>query len=341
MTTHSTNVARVVASVACTGLVIASVGFGAAYAYSIGIQHGILLAGLTVTFAVALELIKPLAISGALQALGSWRTWPRAVALSILGLVAVAYSLTAELALTASSRSDLVAKRGLEGTTATTDKTKYDAAVDELRVIMPSRTVPEVEADIVRTKDIKRVAKLRGERARTERREKLQAIVSNYKPGMAKVADPGSASIQTYLSALGVSVELDTLAKWLNLVPVLALELGSALALVLVNALPRREPSVVVIEPLTPVHMVQPRIRLLADHSASTREAVAQLIMNHVRNHGGSVTGSERVFARSIGATKPTVRRAIRSLVKSGKLQLDVTKQGTLLSLQAILHQHE
>src|SRR5215470_4994459 len=104
MSSYTTNASRVVSSIACCGLVIASAGFGAVYAFQIGIQHGIVLAGLTVLFAVALELAKPLAISEALKALGSWRTWPRAVALSILGLVAIVYSLTSELALTAASR---------------------------------------------------------------------------------------------------------------------------------------------------------------------------------------------------------------------------------------------
>ena len=335
MTTHSTNIARVVASVACTGLVVASAGFGAAYAYSIGIQHGILLAGLTVTFAVALELIKPLAISGALQALGSWRTWPRALALSILGLVAVVYSLQSELSLTAASRSDLVAKRSLEGTTATTDKTKYDAAVDELRMIHPSRTVPEVEADILRTKNLRAIAKLKGEKARTERREKLQAIVTAYRPGMAKVADPGSTAIRTYLSSLGVSVEADTLAQWLTLVPVLALELGSALGVVLVNAMPRREPLPEPHEPPTPVQEVLPDNRLLSDHNAITREAVANSIMNHLRNHGGSLSGSERGLAKQLGTSKPTLRRTIQGLAAAGLIIPEATKAGTVLKLLA------
>ena len=258
------------------------------------------------------------------------------------------YSLTAELALTASSRSDLVATRGLEGTTATTDKAKYDAAVDELRLIHPSRTVPEVEADIVRTQDIKRIAKLKGEKARTERREKLQAIVSSYKPGMAKVADPGSASIQTYLSALGVSVELDILAKWLNLVPVLALELGSALAVVLVNAMPRRETPVTVLEPLPVNHVVHREARassrwsnapetrpsrLLADRSQATRDAVSRMIVNHLKDHGGSVAGSERSIAKAVGASKPTLRRAIQALAGTGVVALASSKHGTQLTL--------
>lgn len=332
MTTHSTNIARVVASVACTGLVIASAGFGAAYAYSIGIQHGYVLAGLTITFAVALELIKPLAISGAFQAFGTWKIG-RGLALSVLGLVAVAYSLQSELSLTAASRSDLVAKRSLEGTTATTDKAKYDAAVDELRLIHPSRTVPEVDADIVRTKNLRTIAKLKGEKARTERREKLQAIVSNYRPGMAKVADPGSTAIQTYLSSVGVSVKADTLAQWLVLVPVLALEIGSALGMVLVNAMPRREPPMIVVEPPSPVHVVHPDIKLLPDLNAATRETVGQLIMNHLRTNGGSVSGSERGLAKLIGTSKPTLRRSIQSLTAAGLVLARPTKRGTELTL--------
>lgn len=200
MSIHTTRGTRVVAQIAGTGLVLASCGFGAVYAYSIGIQHGIVLAGLTVMFAVALELIKPLAIHSALVAWSSWRTWHHAFALSVLGFVAVAYSLTAEIALTASSKADLVATRSLEGSTSDAGKTKYDQAVQELKLIHPSRTVPEVEADILRTKNLKTIAKFKGEIARTKHREKLQAIVTNYKPGVQRVADPGTASIATYLA---------------------------------------------------------------------------------------------------------------------------------------------
>lgn len=45
------------------------------------------------------------------------------------------------------------------------------------------------------------------------------------------------------------------------------------------------------------------------------------------------MSGSERSIARSIGATKPTVRRAIQSLVESGEVKMRSSKQGTLLSV--------
>ena len=332
MTTHNTGAVRLVAGVGCTGLVIASTGFGAVYAYTIGIQHGIVLATLTIIFAVALELVKPLAIHGAIQALGSWRTWPRAIALSLLGLVAVAYSLTAELSLTASSKADLVAKRTQEGSTATSDKTKYDQAIDELKLIHPSRTVAEVDADILRTKNLRAIAKLKGEKARTERREKLQAVVNSYRPGVQREADPGSTSIAMYLASFGIAVSVTTLAQWLNLVPVLALELGSALAMVLVAAVSPtvREPLPMTLEP---IHIPETRPeRLLPNHSAE-REAVAQSLLVHLENHGGTVAGNERSLALKLGTNKSTLRRTTQGLAAAGLVVVDATKDGTQLSL--------
>jgi len=64
MATHTTGVVRLVASACAFGLVLASVGFGAVFAWQIGIQHGIILAGLTVLFAVA--LVRPVRCHAAL-----------------------------------------------------------------------------------------------------------------------------------------------------------------------------------------------------------------------------------------------------------------------------------
>ena len=78
-----------------------------------GIQHGPLLAGLTVLMAVALEGIKPLAVA---SALASFRQLALVrglllTLLTLLALVAITYSLTAELSLVAGSRGDLAASR--------------------------------------------------------------------------------------------------------------------------------------------------------------------------------------------------------------------------------------
>jgi hypothetical protein len=66
MQVGSTSLPIVVAQSSAVALVVASAGFGALFAYKVGIEHSILLAGLSVLMAVALEAVKPLAIAQAL-----------------------------------------------------------------------------------------------------------------------------------------------------------------------------------------------------------------------------------------------------------------------------------
>ena len=47
--------------------------------------------------------------------------------------------------------------------------------------------------------------------------------------------DPKAAITYTYLGALGIVVSVEIVAQWLNLIPVIAIELGSALAMVVVG----------------------------------------------------------------------------------------------------------
>ena len=92
MQADTTIAIRAVACCSAFGLVIASAGFGGVYAYRVGIEHSYLLAGLSVTFAVALELCKPLAIQAALEAFGRWNPI-RGLLMALLGLIAITYSL--------------------------------------------------------------------------------------------------------------------------------------------------------------------------------------------------------------------------------------------------------
>jgi hypothetical protein len=62
MQIHSTNPIQLLVRVAATALVVSSIGFGAVFAFKASIRGGILLAGLAVLMAAALEAIKPLAI---------------------------------------------------------------------------------------------------------------------------------------------------------------------------------------------------------------------------------------------------------------------------------------
>src|SRR5262245_46762322 len=92
------------------GLVFASAGFCSVYAWSAGAPYGYLMAGLTVLMACGLECAKPLAVASALSAFRGFAV-VRGAALALLAVVAVAYSLTAELSLMATARGDLVAQR--------------------------------------------------------------------------------------------------------------------------------------------------------------------------------------------------------------------------------------
>jgi hypothetical protein len=74
-------------------LVIASAGFGAFYAWTTGSHLSPVLGALSVIMALGLEGAKPFAIEGALTAARSSSSLSRAIALALLGLVAVAYKL--------------------------------------------------------------------------------------------------------------------------------------------------------------------------------------------------------------------------------------------------------
>ena len=170
--------------------------------------------------------------------------------------MAIAYSLTAELALTASSRSDLAASRQAESDSAARAKERHTRASSELATFPRTRTVGELEALIAkqsrqgcqgrgeaeRAKWVCPVSSsLLGELARAKRRQELEAVLNGADQTLgasshATVADPGSAALVTYLGAIGLVASSETVAQWLALVPVVALELGSALASLLVQA---------------------------------------------------------------------------------------------------------
>lgn len=159
---------------------------------------------------------------------------------------------------------------------------------------------------------------------------------------MVRDADPGSSALATYLAALGLVVPDKVLSDWLALVPVIALKLGSALAGVLVQAVsgdgsvrpgsaqreelnsePKAKPVVQVVHPLN-------------TDDAATRERVKGTILDQLHTRGGSVASSERGLAALIGASRPTVRRAINGPVMGGLVETEATRTGALVRLTAL-----
>lgn len=326
MTLDSTTALRVVALSSACGLAIASAGLGSVYAYTVGIEHGIILAGLTVLMAVALEAAKPLAIASAFTCFRKLRV-VQGVALALLGLVAVAYSLTAELSLVSMSRGDLVAERASQANVRA-----------ELTSLGTPRPVAELEAEIAaqkhdrlydRTKQCSDatapesrefctgIERLEAEKARANRKLELEGRL---KGEVVQVADPGSTALATYLAALGIMAPVTVIGQWLNLVPVLALEIGSALAAVLVQALG----SAQVVQAQKP-----------SKSAPSVRTATEQKVLNELKKRK-ELPASERGLAALLGSvSRSTVRRSIHSLAAAGLVAMEASRNGTILRLVA------
>jgi hypothetical protein len=367
-------------------------GMGGLLAYTVGIQHGPLLAGLTVLMAIALEGIKPLAVS---SALASFRQLAlvRGLLLMLLACVAIAYSLTAELSLVAGSRGDLAAKREAAIESHNDRGEVIKAARAELASLPLARTPEEVQAEIQRLLAASptaggcrgaaanayrtvcaKVATLNGEIARARRRTELQQTIAKAtdeqtKPAVAvRTADPGAASLATYLATIGLNVPAGKLADWMVLVPVLALELGAALSAVLVQAvsaghsgehqLPRQttptiDPNVSGRAGAHPAQSqaqlpdtkqpgkpdgdgTKPRGKRRKKPAKGRTPASKRRLGNVVRlvqREGGHLQGGQRDLAKRLKVSKSRVNELLHEAAAAGILKVQTSRQGTSVAL--------
>src|ERR1700674_4445325 len=109
-TSHPARTTRLLVSTAAALLVIASAGFGMLFAWQVGSKHDAVLGALSVAMALGLEITKPFAISGAFASLRQWHIIT-AAALALVGVLAIGYSLQAELTFMSATRGDMVAER--------------------------------------------------------------------------------------------------------------------------------------------------------------------------------------------------------------------------------------
>jgi len=203
-------------------LVVASAGFGMLFAWQVGSKHDALLGARSVAMAIGLEISKPFAIWNALASLRRWRVMT-AAALALVGTLAVAYSLQAELMFMSATRGDLVAERASEAGAAQRAEERYRKAEADLAALKPAGTTKSATAVYL------------------DRREALQAELRQAEQDRRTVpvvayADPGAVALSAYIGALGVKADPQQLGLWLPLVGVLALELGAAFSVVLVRS---------------------------------------------------------------------------------------------------------
>ena len=348
---------------AAASLVVASVGFGAYYAGGLGAEQGTLLAVLSIAMALGLELAKPFSIAAAFDAFRCLR-FVQGVAVALLGVVAMSYSLSAELSLWASMRSDRIAERAAESNVAIGARDRHQRAKLELDGLPPARTSAELQSLIdgvlidpragscavidgkFTREHCPQVAEWKVEQARSERRQQLEQAIHEAEATMAsgpvaRTADPGATALATYLAIFGLKVEPSWLTELLILVGVVALELGSALSLVLVQAVspsPASRPSVAPKQPVNNKDEEEPWstvVHAANTDDAATREKVKNCIMDQLKERGGSFAKSERGLAALIGASRQTTRRAINGLVIAGLIAAEASRNGTMLRLVA------
>lgn len=363
---YTPTLARIVTATSAAALVTASAGFGAFYAWTTGTHHGPVVGDLSVLMALGLEGAKPFAIEGVFAALRSWSPI-RAAALALLGSVAIAYSFTAELSLMAATRADASAGRSHAADTAAAAKARYVAAQRELEALPVTRPVAAVNAEIARLKTTPRlalcddttapgygtttrrvcaqIASLTAEAATTARRVELQTVLTTAERDLASAplatdADPAAAALATYLAAAGVPADAGTLSKWLALVPVLALEVGSALAVVLaggtVAAHRRSEAALRPRQSAIAADLTASGTVPAPDADAAQRAAQSSLsaaLLEHLRAHGGTLRTGQRGLAKVLGTSTSELHRVLHGLAATGAIVLSTAPTGTELRL--------
>ena len=93
-----------------------------------------------------------------------------------------------------------------------------------------------------------KLVRLKAELGRAQRKAELEGIINTAATTKEVTAvasgDAGAENLTTYLNALGINITADIVAKWLALIPTLAIELASSLSVVLVGAISTTSPSV-------------------------------------------------------------------------------------------------
>lgn len=343
---------RVIAFSAAGLLLTASAGFGAVYAWRVGQSHSVTVGCLSVAMALGLELCKPAAVAAAVSAFRTWRLG-QGVALAILAATAVAYSLTAELQLMALGRADSVSERAGRSQEARNAADARDHARQQLQQIGAARTgaelAPLIASARLLARDCARIETatqreaclklpaLESEAARASRIAELSAKLEAAEArlaaaGTSRHADPGAAALGHYLAALGVSVRTDRVGDWLVLIAVAAIEIGSALAIVLIGAAPSDRRPRGGLEHGEPVPCL-PEDKQDAPSPPAPRHSPALEKLKAIAA-GNRVEASQKEIGEALGVPKTTAHRVLRELAASGAVSVSTTNRGTVVEFR-------
>lgn len=368
-------------------IISASACLGGYYGFTVGSHVHVALGVVFAGAALGGEALKPFAVAQALSAFRS-REWLQGFACAALALVCIVYSSASELSLAAGARGDIAAQRAAAADTREAIDARRARALDELKSIAPARSEdtlrPLIEA-LKQTKGAKgcvqrpqvsaareacaKVAALESEAANFKRRAELEAAIAKADTELAKpdtqstgAADPLAAVVAAYATAAGQAVDADAVAPWLALIPVLFLELGSALSLVVLRGVSAPAPSLQTPAgglgasagqarepdplPMPPAEHpaasdrtegagetnVQP-IRPARKPRALEEQKIAAAVLAFLADCGGKTFAGQRAIARAVGYSKSRVNEVLNDLAAAGEIAMRPTPQGTALAL--------
>ena len=395
-TSTSTLPVRLTVISGATLLILASAALGAYFGFQIGSHYHLFLGIIFALAALGGEALKPFAVAASLDALKRWDIL-RGMALGTLAIVCVIYSIASELSLAAGTRGDLAAVRTQQAETLRMARDTYASAKGELAMLPVTRSVGELNAKIsalmltpgaedcskingpVTRRVCPEVAKLRTELGRAVRRSELERSLIEAKRTMAKAPaatepDPLASALAVYLAALGWNVQAVTLAPFLYLIPVLFLELGSTLGVVLVRSVIPSEAAAHVEQTSERRTVVGPSERRDEAHSGtlvptpttngkkSQENKVSQgvpstvpsipakdendddsspggrlgtRLLGHLQQQGGTINSGQRGLAKLLGTSKTELNRTLHRLSTAGAVTVDTSRQGTVVALAA------
>lgn len=198
------------------------------------------------------------------------------------------------------------------------------------------------------------------ERAKSARREELQATMADAnrdlaKLGPAKVANTDASTISVYLKVAGVDLSTDALNRWLALLAVALVEFGGGLAFALSSVLrepvamalaehiddqvskPAQSPVVDTVEngPKILDGYDQPDVSNSAPPKMVVPDTFAGRLMVLLKDRGGELYSGHRALGRALGCSAGHVGNVLRELAGAGHVTVQATKMGTVVRLAA------
>lgn len=296
--------------------------------------------------------------------------WRAAPALAALWLCALTFDVFSGLAFSSMVRNDAAALRQHDAAPTVELARQRDDAAAALAKLADVRHTARIEVErkaaaaVARdcntrrgadTDACKTVAKLDAELADARERDRLTAKVDELAGKLTgaepvKDADPQLTAIALALAAVGLSADRDTAAKAFGLLLVLIIELGSTVAprealrrVPAANADPLPEAPAVTASPdrAAPVTPAKPRQRA-ARSRIDPLDVVRSACAGRMTIPGATLTPdgwlyvSQRELAAVVGASPPTVGRALKAAETAGSLAMRVDSKGSAIKLLSV-----